>query len=104
MAADLLDDLSPADRKTGALIAGRAAARAPHRSGRLAASIRPHSTTGGVSLSANVPYSGVIHWGWPARNIRAHTFLVDAARTTESTWTGYYTDAVQDALDKVAAR
>ena len=31
---------------------------------------------------ARTPYAGVIHYGWPARNIAPQPFLVDALRST----------------------
>lgn len=103
--ADKLGDLlDPADAATGNMIASAARARAPHRSGRLRSAIRPVSTKTGVQLTANLPYAGVIHWGWPRRNIRATTFLVDAARATETRWVDAYTDALQEALDNVGHR
>ncbi len=54
---------------------------APHRSGRLAGSIRAlgSQTMGQVAVGKKtVPYAGVIHYGWPARNIAAQPFLEEA--------------------------
>ena len=54
---------------------------APHRSGRLAGSIRAlgSQTAGQVAVGKKaVPYAGVIHYGWPARNIAAQPFLEEA--------------------------
>lgn len=67
---------------------GRAAANvqqavnAPVRSGKLAASVRSSGQVGAGVIragKASVPYAGPIHWGWPARNIKANPFLVTAA-------------------------
>ena len=97
-----LADMPAANRAAGALVARAAAARAPKRSGRLASSITADPHKGGVSIDSTLPYAGPVHWGWPARRIKPNTFLVDAARATESTWTDTYTEATQAALDKVA--
>ncbi len=54
---------------------------APRRSGRLAGSIRAlgSQTMGQAAVGKKaVPYAGVIHYGWPARNIAAQPFLEDA--------------------------
>ncbi len=54
---------------------------APRRSGRLAGSIRAlgSQTMGQVAVGKKaVPYAGVIHYGWPARNIAAQPFLEEA--------------------------
>lgn len=58
------------------------AASPPVLTGRLAASIRSTGQVGaGVARAgrASVPYAGPIHWGWPARNIKANPFLLTAA-------------------------
>lgn len=53
----------------------------PNRLGRLSANVRAgRGQTKAVvrAGSARVPYAGVIHYGWPARGIRAQPFLTDA--------------------------
>ena len=100
-AGDQLDDLSGAAKRAGDLVVGAARSRAPSRSGRLASSLFPVVNARGVTVGARAPYAGVVHWGWPARGIRANPFLSDAATSTESTWVGYYADEVQAAVDGV---
>lgn len=54
----------------------------PKRTGRLANSVKPGASQreGYVKAgSARVPYAGVIHFGWRARNIRPRPFLYNAA-------------------------
>ena len=54
---------------------------APRRSGALAGSIRAlgSQTSGRVAVGKkSVPYAGVIHYGWPAHNIGAQPFLIEA--------------------------
>ena len=97
-----LADMKPAHARVAALVAD--AARVPRRSGALAASLRPSTDTGRAIVSAGagrVRYAGVIHWGWPRRNIRPQTFLADAAKSTEPAWLAAYTESVQTVLDTV---
>lgn len=62
-------------------VADTARRKVPRRSGALAGSIRSsgQARTGVVRAgSRGVPYAGVIHFGWAARNIRPTPFLYDA--------------------------
>jgi len=81
-----------------------AATRAPSRSGKLAASVRPGATKTMAIVRAgysSVPYAGAIHWGWPRHNIRANPFLSDAATGSEGTWIQAYEREVDDIIDKI---
>ncbi len=49
----------------------------------------------------SVPYAGVIHWGWPRKNIVAQPWLTEAAASTESTWVDAYTEAVDEILETI---
>jgi hypothetical protein len=75
--------------------------RVPVVSGRLAASIRStgQARTGVVRAgSAGVPYAGVIHYGWPKRNIRANPFLTSALDRQEDAVVDVYRDGVADLI------
>jgi hypothetical protein len=53
----------------------------PVRTGRLAATLRASGTQKSARVRAGfkrVPYAGVVHFGWPARNIRPQPFLYEA--------------------------
>lgn len=55
--------------------------RVPARSGQLRSTLRSSGTarTGVVRAGyQRVPYAGVVHFGWPARNIPPQPFLYDA--------------------------
>jgi hypothetical protein len=81
------------------------AAHPPRRTGALAGSVRPGaSRTAGVVRAggARVPYAGPIHWGWPARNIEAQPFLVDAAHATEPVWVDQYFRELDRVLSNIA--
>jgi len=103
-AGDDLEDLKAVHSTIARYVALRAAAMAPRKSGRLAGSIRGNQAKTAATVragGARVPYAGPIHWGWPRRNITANQFLVDAAHTTEPTWTRYYTREVERIIGKV---
>jgi len=103
-AGEDLTDLKAANDRAAQIVIGEAAATAPRRTGRLAGTLRASRTPGRARIMlgrASVPYAGPIHWGWPARNIAAQSFVSEAARATEATWVPVYAAAVQDALDHV---
>lgn len=98
-------DLKGANAAAAQLVATAAAARAPRRTGALAASVRGSKAASRASVSAGraaVPYAGPIHYGWPARGIEANPFVTDAAQATESSWLPLYErelEAVAHSLD-----
>lgn len=99
-----MKDFTAAHRAVSTLVAGRAGPATPRVSGRLAGSIRPGGTqtqaiarAGGVA----VPYANPIHWGWPARNIRASLFLTTTAADTEPEWTDIYMARLEEIIGKV---
>ena len=64
------------------LVAAAATQIVPKVSGTLAGSIRASGTqTKGIVRAGrkSVPYAGVIHFGWPRRNISPQPFLCEAA-------------------------
>jgi hypothetical protein len=96
-----LGDLSQPSQAAGSIVASAARARAPRRTGVLAGSIVTTSTEGGVAVQATARYAGPIHWGWPARGIKAQPFLSDAGRATEPQWVARYEDDVNKTLERV---
>ncbi len=103
-AGDDLSDLKAVHQQVGGIVAERARALVPRRSGALGASIRAsRGATAAIvrAGSGSVPYAGPIHWGWPARNIAAQPFLSDGATSTESRWMNVYEAAIAAALAKV---
>lgn len=103
-AGDDLGDLKDAHKLTGDYVANAASGRAPRRSGALAGSLRASRIARGVAVkagSAKVRYAGPIHYGWPAHNIRAQPFVVDAAHATEEHWLGIYADEVERIVGEI---
>jgi phage gpG-like protein len=84
-AAAELSRMDAADSRAGAYLTQRAKGMAPRVTGRLAGSIRAGRTKDAATVTAGAVYAGVIHWGWPARNISAQPFLVDALTAGEPT-------------------
>jgi hypothetical protein len=103
-AGDDLEDLKHVHATVARYVSLRAAAMAPRKSGRLAGSVRGSQAKTSATVragGARVPYANVIHWGWPRRHIAANPFLVNAAHTTEPTWTNYYLREVERIMGKV---
>jgi hypothetical protein len=48
-----------------------------------------------------VPYAGPIHWGWPARHIKAQPWIYDAAQNSAEQWTGLYLAALEKIIDGI---
>lgn len=81
-----LEMLRRANAEAAGDVHRRAARLVPVRSGRLASTLRGSATprTGTVRAgSKRVPYAGVIHFGWPRRNISPQPFLTDALAQTD---------------------
>lgn len=99
-----LTDLKDANQAAAAYVAAVARPSAPRRSGRLGASVRGNRAAGRARVSAGgsaLPYAGVIHWGWPDRNIQPQPWISEAAERTQPAWLSIYHKDVQQALNKV---
>lgn len=104
---DDLSDLKDASQEASGLVAREAGRRAPRRTGRLAGSGRGSRSTGRATVTfggARVPYAGVIHWGWPARNIAPQPFVVEAAEDTQPQWLAFYQAGVDQAVERIDGR
>jgi len=90
------DGLKKIHDKVAEPVERSAVTKVPRRSGDLAASIRRakgSATKAQVRAGkARVPYAGPIHFGWPARNIRAQPFLTDALADKRTVVLDMYTD------------
>lgn len=79
------------------------AAAPPHKSGKLAGSMRAgRGKTKAVVRAggAAVPYAGVIHYGWPARNISAQPFFTSALQRKQ----GEAFTMLQDGIDQILTK
>ena len=100
-AATELGDLKAPSQAAGAMVLSAARARAPKRSGVLAGSLYLEPLDIGIAVEASAVYAGPIHWGWPARNIKAQPFLTEAGAATEPQWVQGYTDEVENIIGKI---
>jgi hypothetical protein len=99
-----VQDLKDAHRQVADQVLAASRPVAPHRTGRLAASMRASGTQTAAIVragGARVPYAGPIHWGWPARHIKAQPWLADTAASTQSTWEGTYLSALEHIIDSI---
>lgn len=85
---DMLAALKEANAEAAGKVHTAAAPRVPVESGSLLASLRGSATARAGYVRAgrksSSPYSGVIHFGWPARGISPQPFLFDALDSRRS--------------------
>lgn len=102
---ELRDEMKEANFNAASIIADEAADRAPKRTGRLANSIRANKAVayGAVKAgsAARVPYAGPIHYGWPARGIRAQPFINEAIEARLGEARKGYEEAVRKLAKKL---
>lgn len=75
----------------------------PVRSGKLKRSIRASATqrSGVVRAGrANLPYAGVINYGWPRHHIEATHFMETGLALSQAEVISLYAKAIRDALDQ----
>lgn len=95
-----LSDLKQANRDTSQLVVSVSRAKAPRRTGRLAASGVATPQTTGAGVTFTVPYANPIHWGWRARKIKPQPFALSAAETTQPVWMGLYDRNIDQIIRK----
>ena len=74
-------DMKDLRHSLGSLVVKTARPLTPHKTGRLAGSIRAGRGKTKAVVTAgrkSIPYAGVIHYGWPAHHIKPSMFLVKA--------------------------
>jgi len=94
-------DMKAVNQRVGDMVALVGASQAPRRSGNLAASLRGARQVARARAYSDVIYAGPIHWGWPARNIRAQQFLLSAAIQTQPHWLALYERELQRIANSV---
>lgn len=92
-----------ARRTVAGIITSAALSRAPVLSGTLRGTIAPETSEGVGGTRWGTDYGGVIHFGWPDRNIVAQPFARDAASATESRWLDVISAANDEALNIIAS-
>ena len=100
-----LKDLTAIHKRAAEDVAAGGRTRAPYDTGMLAGTITARATTTkGYVLAGGrtVPYAGVIHYGWPARNIEAQPFLTDSLDDRKDAIVGMYEAHIEALVEKVA--
>lgn len=88
-------------------VARKARANAPKRTGRLKSTVRSTGTKNAAIVRAGfkkVPYANPIHWGWPRHGITPNRFVLNAARSTESTWLSHYSKEIKNIIATVKGK
>lgn len=99
--ANLPKALRTAGLEAAAPVAATAQSRAPVLSGALQSTVRAGATQRGAVVragGAKAPYAGPIHFGWPARNIKAQPFLYNAADARRSAVVKVYERRVSELI------
>lgn len=87
----------------GMIVVQAARPRTPVLNGRLQATLRPgRGKTKSVIRAggARTPYAGVIHYGWPKRNIAPQPFVTEAVSATQSQVLSALDEGIGDLLKK----
>lgn len=98
-AGDDLADLKATHREVAMTVAK--ATMPPVRTGALFSSVRAYASKTYARVGSAKVYAGVIHYGWPARNIEPQPFLVDAVHTTEPRWLAIYLGELDAICERV---
>jgi phage gpG-like protein len=108
--APLLDELKGEHKQLAETVMRAASNLAPHRTGRMAASMRPSGTRTMATVragGARLRYAGVIHWGTPPSrtvkpmHIEANPFIALAAQRTEPEWSAHYEQALARLMRRI---
>ena len=100
--ADRTDQAPEVALRAAEPVAAAARARAPFRTGALVGSIDIVATDTGAEVTAggpDVPYAGVIEYGWSARNIAAQPYLAPDGPTSDAA-VGAYRDWIGDLVER----
>lgn len=102
-----MKDLTAVNRAAANVVLPAAKSMAPvgdPKNGHIKTTVRIGATQrAGVVRAGNKtrPYGGVIHWGWPARNIKAQPWIAEAAKSTEGKWLDLYWERLNKTIDSV---
>lgn len=103
---NLQSELQEEHKKVSFVVARATAPNVPVRTARLFKAIRamPTKTTGGVGIARSVPYGGVIHFGWPKRNISPNRFFYRTIREKEHDIVTTYEQGVNRILKRAGLK
>lgn len=98
------EDLKAAGLEAAEPVERQARVLVPKLTGALEGTLRSAGQASGAVVRAGfarVPYAGVIHFGWPARNISPNPFLYDALDQRRSDVIRIYQERINDISKKV---
>ncbi|MFJ2869825.1 hypothetical protein [Streptomyces sp. NPDC087298] len=98
-----LDDLKAEHKWVAGYVLARAQPGAPRRSGKLASNGRASGTRTASIVrygGARVPYAAPIHYGWPARHIAPHEWVINAAQGSEPVWRAHFEDTIRTLVER----
>ncbi len=104
MGADL-SDLTAINKRGAQAVAETARDNAPVLSGTLRGSVKAGATRTRGTVRAGgkaIPYAGVIHFGWPAHNIKPQPFIYDAMDERRGDVIDQYERHIEALVEKVA--
>lgn len=93
---DKVLDLDATHADAAAILAS--GSRPPRRSGRLAAAIRADVGPNGWVIGYPIRYATYVHWGAPARHVRAQPWLLQDAQAAAADLEQLYTEHTVTAL------
>lgn len=99
-----LADLKQTNADVAAIAARQGRIDAPHRSGALASTVRSSGTATQAIVrvgTSRVPYAGPIHYGWPARHISPHPFIIEGAEQSQPAWLSLYMAAIERIIARI---
>lgn len=89
------------NKKAAEKVATTSKGIAPHRSGDLAASVRPTASGTSAYVRTGLVYSAVIHWGWPGHNIKPQSFMSEALDQDFDEIVDLYVDEINHVLGQL---
>lgn len=96
-AAGELGNLDPLHKRIATEWAGRAARRAPMRTGLLSRSIEPAHNGAHAGVEATAKHAPFVHWG--TRYVKARPFITDTA--TPGAWLDRYAAYIDNTLGEI---
>jgi hypothetical protein len=101
VASNRVEDMRGPGSEAGRYVAARGRSDAPHRTGRLAASIRSSATRSEAEISSGLPYANRTHWGYRRYGQAAQPFLARNVENNERQIVDMYADRVDLILHTV---
>lgn len=100
-AASRVKTMDKAGRETATFVGARARAGTPHRTGRLAASVRATATEDGPEFVAATVYANRVHWGYRAVGQKGQAFIGKAVWANQPLIERTYLTELQDIAEGV---